>query len=181
MRDKAAARRYARAIIECAKSTDALEKTGRELASFASLYLKTADLRGVLLHPAIPDERKKNIVEKLSVKMGLSTLCVDSLAVILARGRISLIADIAESFAEMADEKLRRVKVYVTSAYPLKDSEIKKLEERFSVLTGKEARVETGLDKSLIGGIVARAGSMVYDGSISNQLRLMKIKLEQEA
>lgn len=181
MRDKVAARRYARAIIECAKEPDELEKIGRELASFASLYLKTPDLSSALLHPAIPDERKKNILQEVSMKMGLSVLCVDALAVILARGRISLVTDIAESFAEMADEKLRRVKVYVTSAYPLKENDIKKLEERFSTLTGKEARVETRLDKSLIGGIVARAGSMVYDGSISNQLRLMKIKLEQEA
>lgn len=181
MRDKIAARRYARAIIEIAKGADEMDKIGRELASFASIYVKTADLRVILLHPAIPDERKKNIVAKISAQMGLSDKCADALAVILARGRINLITDIAESFAEMADEKLKRVKVHVTSAYPLKESEITKLEERFSVLTGKEARVETGLDKSLIGGIVARAGSMVYDGSISNQLRLMKIKLEQEA
>lgn len=180
MRDKVAARRYARAVMECVEVVEELEKMAVELTSFASLYSETEDLRRALLHPAIPDDRKKNIVEKISEKMGLSKTCGRALTVILEKGRIKLVQDIAETFTEMADERLSRIKVVVTSAYPLKEKEIERLEKRFSEITGKEARLEARHDRSLLGGIVARAGSMVYDGSISNQLRLMKVRLEQE-
>ncbi len=180
MRDKVAARRYARAITAYAESSEELERLVGELSEFASVFAGSLELRGAFLHPAIPDDRKQNILKEISRKMGLSEKCVRSLAVILSKGRIKIIEDIAESFSEMADEKLGRVRVNVASAFPLGENEIKKLEKTFSNLTGKEARVEAGHDGSLLGGIVARAGSMVYDGSISNQLRLMKVKLEQE-
>ena len=181
MRDKVAARRYARAIMEYAEGSEELERLVGELSLFASMYVGSDELRRALLHPAIPDDRKQNILREISKKMGLSEKCGRSLSVILAKRRIKLIPDVAETFSEMADEKLGRIQVDVTSAFVLSGKEIEKLEKIFSDLTGKEARVEAGHDKSLLGGIVARAGSMVYDGSISNQLRLMKVKLEQEA
>ncbi len=181
MRDKVAARRYAHAIMAYAEGPEELERLVGELSEFASMYAGSEELRRVLLHPAIPDDRKQNILKEISKKMGLSEKCGKSLSVVLKKGRIKLILDIAETFSGMADEKLGRIKVNVTSAFALSEKEIEKLEKTFSGLTGKEARVEAGHDKSLLGGIVARAGSMVYDGSISNQLRLMKVKLEQEA
>lgn len=180
MRDKVAARRYARAIMAYAGSLDELERLVGELSEFAAVFVESDELRGALRHPAIPDDRKQNVLKEISKKMNLSEKCGRSLTVILSKGRISLMPDIAESFAEMADEKLGRIRVKVTSAFPLSEKEVEKLEKTFSGLTGKEARVEAMHDRSLLGGIVARAGSMVYDGSISNQLRLMKVKLEQE-
>jgi len=181
MRDKVAARRYARAIMAYAEGSEDFERLGGELSAFAAIFAESDVLRDALFHPAIPDDKKQNILKEISKKMGLSEKCGRSLKVILEKGRISLMTDIAETFSEMADERLGRIKVDVTSAFPLSEKEIERLEKSFSGLTGKEARVEARHDRSLLGGIVARTGSMVYDGSISNQLRLMKVKLEQEA
>lgn len=181
MRDKVAARRYAIAVMAYAESSENIERLGGELSAFASLFTESQELRGAFFHPAIPDDRKQNILREIVKEMGLSEKCGRSLKVILAKGRMSLIPDIAETFSEMADERLGRIKVDVTSAFPLSEKDIEKLEKSFSNLTGKAAKVEASHDRSLLGGIIARAGSMVYDGSISNQLRLMKVKLEQEA
>jgi F-type H+-transporting ATPase subunit delta len=78
----------------------------------------------------------------------------------------------------MLDERLGRQKVSVTSAYPLNDAEKAELEKLFSSITGKKAVLDVSVDKSLIGGIVARVGGTVYDGCVRNQLEKMKVKAE---
>jgi len=181
VRDKVTANKYAKAVIDTVKTNDEMEKLGAELSLFASAFEQTMDMRKALLHPGIPAETKEKIVAKVSEKLGLSDKCARAVRVILNRGRINLIGEIAESFAELVDEKLERIKVKVTSAFPLSEEELKNLKNVFSGITGKEAWLETNVDKSLIGGLVAGVGSMVYDGSVSNQLRLMKVKLGQEA
>lgn len=180
MKGSAVARRYARAILGCAQSEKQLETLGGELAGFASVYGKNPLLRKALAHPRIPAKNKENVLERVAEKEGLSEKCRKALAVILKNGRISFLPDIAESFIAMANEKQQRVRVELVSAYPLLREEIKTLEERFCAITGKAVMVEEKTDGSLIGGLVARVGSKVYDGSVKNQLRLLKVRLEQE-
>ncbi len=180
MRDTAAAKRYSKAALDSAGDAKEIDMLGSDLASFVEAF-NIDEFRKVLIHPAIKLESKREMVLNVSEKLKLSDKCKRILEIVLEKGRISLISEISESFGEMADEKLNRVRVDVTSAYELKKSETDDLKKMFENMTGKTASVSVSVDKSLIGGIVSRIGSKVYDGSLSNQLRLMKVKLEQEA
>ncbi|GMT42161.1 MAG: ATP synthase subunit delta [bacterium] len=181
MRGTLVARRYARALMGGIQSEKTLETVSGELSLFASFYAKNAQLRKTLIHPGIPGETKGKILDEISAAAEFSDECRRALSVIMEHGRIGFVGDIARSLVLMADEKLKRIRVEVTSAYKLPDNDLKTLETAFSAITGKTAALEGKTDGSLIGGLVARVGSMVYDGSIRNQLRLLKARMEQEA
>jgi len=181
MRDKRVAVRYADAALGAAKDTPEMEKTGHDLGAFAQAYTISADLRKILAHPGVSSEKKLAIVKKTAAKLSLGAKSVSVLETVLKRGRMDVVMDIAESYAEKMDQLLGRQKVRVTSAFPLSPSDTEGLEKVFAKITGKKPHLELNVDKSLIGGIVASVGSKVYDGSVSNQLKRMKIKLEQEA
>ncbi len=181
MRDKKIAVPYADAIISAVKDAKEMETVGVGLRQFAEVYAENGDLRKMLNHPALPNENKQRILKGIVDKLGLSASARRSLEVIQRRGRIGFITDIADAYDTMLDEKLGRQSVRVRSAFLLNTDEVGVLETIFSKLTGKKAKVEAVVDKTLIGGLVARLGSKVYDGSMSNQLKALKVKLEQEA
>jgi len=180
MKAKGVARRYAKAILDTTKNDKEIQGVGKELDLFSDMYNTSDELRKVLLHPGIGDDSKTNIIGELAKKLKLSAGTIKALEIIRGNGRIDLTSEISESFNEMAEEKLGEVTVRVDSAHEVSKVESGELEKLFSKITGKRAKVTVKVDGSLIGGIVARVGSKVYDGSISNQLRLMKIKLGQE-
>jgi len=181
VKDTGPARRYARAIIESAIDGAEMESLSAELSSFAELVETETDFRKVLVHPGIKPDAKRQVVSEIMKKAGYSPKSVKVVVTILNSGRINLASEIARSVRDMADEALGQVRVQATSAFPLSGDERKQLEETFGGITGKKVKLQTITDKSLIGGVVARVGSKVYDGSLRNQLRLMKVKLEQEA
>lgn len=178
MRDKKAAQRYAVATIGSISDAGMMERVGMELRSFAATYSESTELRKAMAHPAIPAATKRKLMDKLSAKLSFSEKTAKALDCFLRRGRIGLAEDIAEAYSALLDEKLGRQKVVVTSAYPLMDSETKDLEKLFSSVTGKNAVLDVGVDRSLIGGVVARVGGAVFDGSVRNQLAKMRIKAE---
>ncbi|MDH5541638.1 MAG: ATP synthase F1 subunit delta [Nitrospinota bacterium] len=181
MKDKGTARRYASAILSCADNDKEIRGFGSELAQFSDAYRENSDLKKILLHPGIQIDSKKNVLADICKKLKFSKTVGQALIVILENGRMNLIVQISEIYTEMSAEKLGEVAVHVSSAHPLSSAENAEVEKLFSSITGKKAKVEVKVDELLIGGIVARVGSKVYDGSVSNQLKLMGIKLRQEA
>lgn len=181
MRDKKIAVPYADAILGAVKDPKQMETVGADIRRFAEVYAASGDLRKMLNHPGLPNENKQRMLKGVMEKLGLSAPARKSLEVVQRRGRIGFTADIADTYDAMLDEKLGRQTVRVRSAFALSTDEVGVLETVFSKLTGKKAKVEAAVDKSLIGGVVARVGSKVYDGSMSNQLKALKVKLEQEA
>jgi F-type H+-transporting ATPase subunit delta len=178
MRDKRVAERYALAALNHITDKKEMEKVGEDLEMFAAMYAENVELKKMCNNPAFSVQDKTKVLAKIAKVASFSAKSASILNVILKRGRIMLAADIAESYGAMLDERLGRQKVAVTSTFALSDQEVSDLEKSFSAITGKKAVVGVSLDKSLIGGVVARVGSVVYDGSVVNQLRIMKQKAE---
>ncbi|MBI3793890.1 MAG: ATP synthase F1 subunit delta [Nitrospinae bacterium] len=178
MRDKKAAARYSIAALDSIRDQKEMETVGRELDAFSEAYSENAELRKILSHPGVPGDRKKNVLRSVAAKLAMGAKSLKVVEVVLGRGRIELIADISEIYALLLDEKLGRQKVRVSSAYPLNGSETAELEKLFSSISGKKAVLEVGVEKSLIGGVVARVGSTVYDGSVVNQLAKLRLNTE---
>ena len=181
MKDKGTARRYASAILGCAKNDKEVRSFGEELSAFAEAYKQHSSLKKVMLHPGIQIDLKKSVISEICKNLKCAKTTATALAIILENGRMNLIVQISEIYTEMSAEKLGEVAISVTSAHAVTKEENKEMEALFSSITGKKAKVEVEVDELLIGGIVARVGSKVYDGSISNQLKLIGIKLRQEA
>ena len=178
MTNKTAATRYARALLDVAVQEKAnLDTIEQEIASFVDLFAQHATLEKVMLNPAVPVPRKRAAVAELT-KAAKCSPTVSKLLVLLAeRDRLVLLPDLLASYRDRLLDYRRVVRAEVTTAAPLAAERAKAIEASLAQLTGRTVVLETRLDPSIIGGVVARIGSTVYDGSVTRQLARMKEKL----
>jgi F-type H+-transporting ATPase subunit delta len=170
----AIARRYGRALFELAAAEKKVEEIGGELARLLQAYREVEALPGALSDPTVPRSRRKELATRLAEsELRLSGVLRNFLHVLIENGRVREIPDIVQRYREMADEAAGRAHVIVRSASPLADQDRARLEAGLSEVTGKRVTVEVRQDPTLIGGLVAQVGSLVFDGSVRAQLEAL--------
>ena len=177
---QALAQRYAQALADsilAPASPLTPEQAITELQSFSALVASSADLHHVLLSPAVSNARKRAVIEQFARQLPLSRLIRNFLFVIVDRRRTGMIGEITEAFQTAVDERLGFIRAQVTSAAPLSREQALRLQDALSQATGRQVRCEFQFDPALIGGVIARVGSKVYDGSVRSQLTAMRQKL----
>lgn len=170
----AVANRYAHALVDivmAAGSPLKPEDAVRQLAAVEALIAESGELRIALLTPAIQTSRKRAVMGKLMEEIGASLLIRNFVYVIIDHRRIGIIGEIREAVELQVDERLGFVRAEVSSAEPLNQPLSSSLESELSKLTGKRMRLRFNVDPSLLGGVIARIGSTVYDGSVRGELR----------
>jgi len=176
----AVAHRYARALVDVVMEPGSPlkpEDAVKQLAAVETLIQESPELRIALLTPAIQTSRKRAVMAKLLERIGGSLLIRNFVYVVIDHRRIGAIADIRQAFEEQLDERLGFVRAEVTSAAPLDGPQTEGLESELARLTGKRMRLRFDIDPALLGGVVARIGSTVYDGSIRGELQELGRKL----
>jgi len=176
----AVAHRYARALVDIVMSSGSPlkpEDAVKQLRDVDALVQESPELRTALLTPAIQNSRKRAVMADLLGRIGGSPLIRNFVYVVIDHRRIGAIGDIREAFEQQLDESLGFVRAAVSSAAPLGGPRSLVLESELGKLTGKRLRVRFDVDPDLLGGVVARIGSMVYDGSIRGELRELGRKL----
>jgi F-type H+-transporting ATPase subunit delta len=153
------------------------QKIVDELRSFEEVLRQSAELRIVLATPAVPVSRKRAVVSGIAGRLGSSQITRNFLFVLVDHRRLESLADIINQFEIELDQRLGYLRAEVASAAPLDDRQRSSIAEQLSRTTGKQLRVKYAVDESLIGGVVARVGSTVYDGSVRGQLRAMERRL----
>jgi F-type H+-transporting ATPase subunit delta len=177
---RALAFRYARALADLVLETGSAADPGAvtaEIESFERALEACPDLRLALASPTVPPARKRAVVGRLAKTLPLSSLVVRFLYVLIDHRRAALLADVREAFEAVVDERLGIVRADVASARALSPAQRERILAALARLTGKQARARFRVDQSLIGGVVARIGSTVYDGSILGQLHGLKQRL----
>ena len=177
MSKQASAGRYAKALLDVAiKEADPV-KAEPELAAFVTLYDSNADLRKALTNPAVPVQAKRAVIEQLSARLQPSKPVAKLLLLLAERDRLDLLPDLMTAYRDRLMDYQQVVRAEVVSAMPLPDAQAKQLQEKLARVTGRTVTMSTRVDSALIGGIVARVGSTVYDGSVATQLQRMKDRL----
>jgi F-type H+-transporting ATPase subunit delta len=169
-------RGYAQALFSVAEAEEALEVVEDELFAFAEAMEREGRLREALTDPALPAENKKALIREL-IGDRANSHTVNILGFLIDQGRARELDGIAESLAELAAERRKHVVAEVRSAVPLTQERRKRLAEALSMATGKEVEVKVLIDPSVIGGLVARVGDEVFDGTVRTRLREAREKL----
>lgn len=168
------ARRYARALMLIGEEDGSYERVGRDLRSLASAMEASEELTSTLTNPVFPREDREKILRALMQQIGASQAVVNTVRLLLDRERLAAVPDIARELEAMIDAKAGRVKAEVVSAQPLTDAQKQQLIGTLESLSGKTVQVQTSEDPDLLGGVVAKVGDMVYDGSLRTQLRQLR-------
>ena len=180
----AAASRYARALVDVVTepvSTLKPEDAVAQLRAIEELIAASEELRTAMITPAIQAARKRAAMGKLLDELGASRVLRNFVYVVIDHRRIGLLPEIREAFETLMDERMGFARADVTSAVPLDQSQSTALESVLSRLGGKTIRIRFSVDAALLGGVVARIGSILYDGSIRGQLEQMRRELTKRS
>ncbi|MAA77631.1 MAG: ATP synthase F1 subunit delta [Deltaproteobacteria bacterium] len=169
------ARRYALALIKLGKESNALGAISESLNDFSDvLALSDRLLHKCMNNPAISIEEKRATIESVAQKLQLHPFVKNVTHILLERKRLSIFPNLVASFDGMADAELNRVRATVTTANNITEEEKTKLRNTLSQshsVSSENLIVEFTVDESIIGGIVAKVGDRIYDGSIRSQLK----------
>ncbi|MGC8660516.1 MAG: ATP synthase F1 subunit delta, partial [Desulfomonilaceae bacterium] len=160
------------------QSNNALDKYGSDLVALKELISQSKDFREVLISPVFTKEDKKKIASEILVKIGADTMVKNFVNVLIDRKRIDQLNGIQSAFQSSVDEIRGITRGEVASSEPLEKADLARVTEALSKLSGKKVMVTTKVDPTLIGGLVARVGDMVFDGTIRTQLNQLKESLK---
>ncbi len=170
------ARRYARALLE--SSGAAADQVLAELQQFVLMLQGSSELNDVISNPAYSRSQREAVLEGLLKASPVNVTLANTLRLLNDRNRLHNLADIARLFRDLVDVRMGRVRGKITSATPLDGGQLKALEESLQKLTQRDVLLEAKVDKRLLGGLTAQVGSIVYDGSLRNQLDLLARELK---
>jgi F-type H+-transporting ATPase subunit delta len=171
---------YAGALADVALASGRAETLREEVRGFAELAAGSADLRNFLISPAISREGKQQLLEGLVARMGASQQLRNFLFVLVDHHRTGLLAEIAREFESTLLVRLGVAEAKVTSARELSGPQKQKLAGTLESMTGKKIEARYAVDPALVGGLVVRIGSTVYDGSVRAQLNRLAARLTGE-
>jgi F-type H+-transporting ATPase subunit delta len=179
----AIAKRYADALADVvARPGSALapEDAAAELRAFDAALQGSRELREALATPSVPVARKRAVAGRIADVLQLSRITRNLLFVLVDRRRMAALPQIIHSFELIVDERLGFARAEVSSPRELSEAQRVSLNAELDRLTGKRIRARYAIDESLIGGVVARIGSTVYDGSVRGQLQTLERRLGAE-
>jgi len=171
------ARRYAKALFGLGVTAGTYDKFGQELEDLVKAYDQSNDLRLALENPVIKPTEKQAILRALLPRIAPSPPVQRFAALLLERGRFPLLRSIARAYRELADQRAGQVRAKVTAAEPLSAADLDRVRRALEKRTGRKVLIESSVDPDLIGGIVARVGDLVLDGSVRTQLDEMRRRL----
>ncbi len=177
MSTRASAARYARALLDVVIKEGNPEQVEQELATFAGLMTQNPPLQSALTNPAVPVTGKRGLVKELAARLNLSPPLAKLLQLLADRDRLVLVPDLLDVYKDRLMDYRQVVRADVTTAEPLPEATASVLKQRLAELTGRQVTMTTRVDPAIIGGVVAKVGSTVYDGSVASQLDRIKNQL----
>lgn len=178
MSARSMARRYAAALFDVTLASGSTQQAGRGLADLVQLIAGHAELNRVLTSPAVPAGVKRDVVTAVMKAAGSVPAEVQRTVTMLAdRDRLAELPAMAAAFAERLLEAQHVVKADVVTAVPLSNASRVALTAALGRATGKSVTITERVDPGIVGGVVARVGTFVYDASVTRQLARLREKL----
>lgn len=177
MSSQTVARRYSLALADVVLQRGEAREVHQELTAWAEMLRSNANLREVFANPTIALDQKRGVLNRLIEIARPRPTTVNFLKVLLQNQRLPELDEINKKFAAVLDDRAGVVAAQVTTARPVAPETQRSLQTQLRNLTGKSVRIEFDTDPGMIGGLVTRIGSTIYDGSVRNQLEQMKEKM----
>jgi F-type H+-transporting ATPase subunit delta len=180
----AVATRYAHALADVVTGTGSPLAAGdavTQLRAFEAALRSSPELQNALTTPAVPASRKRAVVGRIVDVLQLSRIARNFLFVLVDHRRITSLTEIIHSFELVVDERLGFARAEVAAPTELTEAQRTALSRQLEQITGKRIRARFAVDGALIGGVMARIGSTVYDGSVRGQLDTLEHRLGAES
>ncbi len=176
MADSTVAHRYASALLELAVAEGQVDRIARDLVRFGEV-LEDESARRTLTTPLFSGQERENVLGAILPRMELHPLAANFLRLLAEKRRFGDVRAILDAFAALADAASGRVRVEVSTAEPMSPQIEAELRATLERGLGKQVVLSAKVDPTLIGGMIARVGSKVYDSSLRTRLETLKLNL----
>ncbi len=180
MKDRKLAVRYARAILGAFPDPREAGAVDGFLTNLGAAIEGSAELRSMLLNPSVPKSIRTAALTALADRSGAGKPLARFLETIVDHGRVSAIPAIAETYHELREKAAGIVPVSIESARPMPQDLLQRAQVSLERLTGKRVRLTCTVDPTLLGGLITRIGSNVYDGSLRTQISGLRRRMVEE-
>ena len=170
-------RRYAKAVMDLGEASKNLDKMAADLRSLAKAMKDSQELQTVLTNPAIRRADRRKVLDGLLQRIGAQPHTKNLVYLLLDSERLSSLEGISREVDTMIQVKSGRIAAEITSAAPLDAGQVQQITAALEKLSGKKVDVTKKEDPNLLGGVVARVGDVVYDGSLRTQLHTIREEL----
>lgn len=174
MKQTILARRYAKALFSVGKEQGTYEAYNDALQALSALYTGTPEVADALTNPLYPMEIREKVMAGIVKSIDADTVMGNFLNLLVLKKREVILPEIAEAFQVMVDAEKNISHGSVISAVELSEELQAKVRATLEKLTGKQVKLTISVDPSIIGGVIAKVGDLVLDGSIKAQLAGLK-------
>jgi len=175
--DLTVARRYAKALLTLGKEDGKYKEYGDGISGFAHLLQREPELRDALLNPVHSREDRHKLLLRMIELLQLPVMVANLLQLMFDKNRLNALDGVAQTYQTFVDEVENVTRAKVRAAISLDDATQERLRQTMEKLTGSTVVMEVEEDPSIIGGVVARVGDLVLDGSVRTQINSLRESL----
>jgi F-type H+-transporting ATPase subunit delta len=173
------ANRYGRALVDVVLAKGEQTQVQQELRGFVEMF-NESELHEVFANPTISLAQQRAVLDAITTRTQPGQTSKNFLNVLLQNYRLQYLPEIYQAFSRMLDERMNIISAEITTANPISAEQQNLLSNQLRKVTGKDVRLKFTIDPSIIGGVVTHIGSTIYDGSIRNQLQMLRAQLSHE-
>lgn len=171
--------RYAKALFGLARETNQVTRAGDELGRLVEAMEQNRELRDVLERPLYPAADRRAVLRAVGDALGSSPLLTNFFQFLIDQRRTQDLSAICDEYARLAQEAAGRLSGEVVAAAPLSDDQLQTLRSALARRTGRDVDIEVRVDPTLLGGVVAKVGDLVFDGSLKSRLEQLRVDLSE--
>jgi F-type H+-transporting ATPase subunit delta len=171
--------RYASALFELAEEQRQLSAVETHLDAFQQLLDASEDLRRLIRSPVFSSEEQLAAISAVLERVGIDGLAANFLKLAARNRRLFAVPDMIKAFRAMCARARGEVEAEVTSAFPLKDEQMRLLKESLRGKVGKDVKVRAKVDPALLGGLIVKIGSRMIDSSLRTKLNSLKTRMKE--
>lgn len=173
------AARYATALFELAKESKGIKTLEGDIDALDAALTGSADLKDLISSPVYTRGDQERAIVAIAGKMGLAPLSANTLALMAQKRRLFVLPQLTRIVQDMISEDKGEVTAEVTSAVKLSAAQAKNLAATLKASVGKDVKLKTAVDESLIGGLVVKLGSTMIDTSIKAKLAALQNAMKE--
>ena len=170
--------RYAGALYELAEAKGQIDDAANHLRTLQAMLRDSGDLRRMVASPVIGRDRQAKAMSALIERAGLSDLVRRFMGVVAANGRLSAIGEVIDSYLRLLATRRGEVTVEVQTAQPLDERQMQALGQALRPIVGEKVAFDVRVDSALLGGLVVKVGSRMFDSSLRTKLQRLQLAMK---
>ena len=170
--------RYATALLDLAENEKVVDVVADDLKDLQAMIEESDDLTRLLRSPVITRADQLKAISALMDKAGMNALTKKFISVIANNRRLFALASIIKAYLAILSQRRGEVTAVVTSATELNDKQVKDLGASLKKITGSDVAVQTAVDPDLLGGLVVKVGSQMFDSSLRTKLQHLSLAMK---